>query len=320
MKKIAILTSGGDAPGMNAAIRAVTRTALYHGMQVMGVRHGFNGLINGELFEMTLRSVSDIIHRGGTILYTARSREFMTPEGQKDAFETCKKFEIDAVVVLGGDGSFHGCKALIGMGVSCIGVPCTIDNDIACSEYTIGYDTAMNTAMEMVDKLRDTTQAHQRCSVVEVMGRHAGYIALNTGIAAGAIACLVPEIKYDLEKDVIARMFQTERTGKQHFIVLVAEGAGSATEIAAAIQKRTGIDARATVLGHVQRGGSPTLRDREIASRMGFKAVELIKNGETNRVVSMANGEITSFLIDDALVMEKTISPEIIEIARVISI
>ncbi|MDL2215703.1 6-phosphofructokinase [Ruminococcaceae bacterium OttesenSCG-928-N02] len=320
IKTIGVLTSGGDAPGMNAAIRAVTRTAIYNDMNVLGVRRGFNGLINGDIFEMQLRTVSDIIHRGGTILYSTRSREFTTPEGQLDAIDTCKKFGIDALVIIGGDGSFKGGEALARQGIPCVGVPATIDNDIACSEYTIGYDTAMNTAMEMIDKLRDTTQAHQRCSVVEVMGRHSGYIAVNTGIAVGALACLVPEVPFELERDVISRMFQTERTGKQHFIILVAEGVGQATEIAATIQKRTGIDARATILGHVQRGGSPSLRDRELASRMGYHAVNLLQKGMVNRVVCMANDAITDVDMTQALLMRKSLSPEILEVARVISI
>ena len=284
VKTIGVLTSGGDAPGMNAAVRAVVRTALGHGMRVIGIQRGFNGLLNGETYEMNLRSVSEIIHRGGTVLYTARCLEFKTEEGQKKGAEMCQKLGIDALVVIGGDGSFRGAKALANLGIPCIGIPGTIDNDIACSEYTIGYDTAMNTAVEMVDKLRDTTQSHDRCSVVEVMGRNAGYIALNVGIATGAIATLIPERPYDLERDILERMQFTQKTGKKHFIVIVAEGAGHAQDLANEIQARTGIDSRATVLGHVQRGGSPTLRDRVTASRMGYQAVILLEKGIFNRL------------------------------------
>ncbi|WP_291245794.1 ATP-dependent 6-phosphofructokinase, partial [Fournierella sp.] len=226
IKTIGVLTSGGDAPGMNAAVRAVVRTALSKGIKVIGIQRGYNGLLNGEVREMDLRSVSEIIHRGGTVLYTARCLEFVTAEGQKKGAEKCKELGIDAMVVIGGDGSFKGARALANLGIPCIGIPGTIDNDIACSEYTIGYDTAMNTAVEMIDKLRDTTQSHDRCSVVEVMGRNAGYIALNVGIATGALAILIPERPYDLEHDIISRMNQTQKTGKKHFIVIVAEGVG----------------------------------------------------------------------------------------------
>lgn len=249
IKTIGVLTSGGDAPGMNAAVRAVVRTALSKGIKVIGIQRGYNGLLNGEVREMDLRSVSEIIHRGGTVLYTARCLEFVTAEGQKKGAEKCKELGIDAMVVIGGDGSFKGARALANLGIPCIGIPGTIDNDIACSEYTIGYDTAMNTAVEMIDKLRDTTQSHDRCSVVEVMGRNAGYIALNVGIATGALAILIPERPYDLEHDIISRMNQTQKTGKKHFIVIVAEGVGHAQELANEIQARTGIDSRATVLG-----------------------------------------------------------------------
>ncbi len=226
IKTIGVLTSGGDAPGMNAAIRAVTRTALYHGMKVMGIYRGYNGLINGDIKEMNVRSVSEIIHRGGTMLYTARCLEFKTLEGQKKAADRCRELGIDALVVIGGDGSFRGCKDMAAQGIPCVGLPGTIDNDIACSDYTIGYDTAMNTAVEMIDKLRDTTQCHDRCSVVEVMGRNAGYLALNTGIAVGALAILIPEMPFDIEKDIVQRMNDTRRTGKHHFIIIVAEGVG----------------------------------------------------------------------------------------------
>ena len=302
VKTIGVLTSGGDAPGMNAAVRAVVRTALGHGMRVIGIQRGFNGLLNGETYEMNLRSVSEIIHRGGTVLYTARCLEFKTEEGQRKGAEMCEKLGIDALVVIGGDGSFRGAKALANLGIPCIGIPGTIDNDIACSEYTIGYDTAMNTAVEMVDKLRDTTQSHDRCSVVEVMGRNAGYIALNVGIATGAIATLIPERPYDLERDILDRMQFTQKTGKKHFIVIVAEGAGHAQDLANEIQARTGIDSRSTVLGHVQRGGSPTLRDRVTASRMGYQAVVLLEKGIFNRVVAVSADKIVDYDINVATI------------------
>ena len=320
VKTIGVLTSGGDAPGMNAAVRAVVRTALGHGMRVIGIQRGFNGLLNGETYEMNLRSVSEIIHRGGTVLYTARCLEFKTEEGQKKGAEMCQKLGIDAMVVIGGYGSFRGAKALANLGIPCIGIPGTIDNDIACSEYTIGYDTAMNTAVEMVDKLRDTTQSHDRCSVVEVMGRNAGYIALNVGIATGAIATLIPERPYDLERDILDRMQFTQKTGKKHFIVIVAEGAGHAQDLANEIQARTGIDSRATVLGHVQRGGSPTLRDRVTASRMGYQAVILLEKGIFNRVVAVSADKIVDYDINVALSMHKSIDTTLLDVAETISI
>lgn len=320
VKTIGVLTSGGDAPGMNAAVRAVVRTALGHGMRVIGIQRGFNGLLNGETYEMNLRSVSEIIHRGGTVLYTARCLEFKTEEGQRKGAEMCEKLGIDALVVIGGDGSFRGAKALANLGIPCIGIPGTIDNDIACSEYTIGYDTAMNTAVEMVDKLRDTTQSHDRCSVVEVMGRNAGYIALNVGIATGAIATLIPERPYDLERDILERMQFTQKTGKKHFIVIVAEGAGHAQDLANEIQARTGIDSRATVLGHVQRGGSPTLRDRVTASRMGYQAVILLEKGIFNRVVAVSADKIVDYDINVALSMHKSIDTTLLDVADTISI
>ena len=320
VKTIGVLTSGGDAPGMNAAVRAVVRTALGHGMRVIGIQRGFNGLLNGETYEMNLRSVSEIIHRGGTVLYTARCLEFKTEEGQRKGAEMCEKLGIDALGVIGGDGSFRGAKALANLGIPCIGIPGTIDNDIACSEYTIGYDTAMNTAVEMVDKLRDTTQSHDRCSVVEVMGRNAGYIALNVGIATGAIATLIPERPYDLERDILERMQFTQKTGKKHFIVIVAEGAGHAQDLANEIQARTGIDSRATVLGHVQRGGSPTLRDRVTASRMGYQAVILLEKGIFNRVVAVSADKIVDYDINVALSMHKSIDTTLLDVAETISI
>lgn len=319
-KTIAVLTSGGDAPGMNAALRAVVRTGISYGMQVYGVRRGYNGLLNGDMFQMNLRSVSDIIHHGGTALYTARSPEFNTPEGVKKAADKCRAMGVDGVVVIGGDGSFRGARDLTNAGIPCIGVPGTIDNDIACTEYTVGFDTAMNTAMEMVDRLRDTTESHDRCSVVEVMGRRCGDLALHTGIAVGATTILVPEIPYDFERDVIQRMMFTQKTGKKHFIIVVAEGVGGTEELAKKIEAATGIESRATILGHVQRGGSPTLRDRVMASRMGFHAVELLDQGIGNRVVAFRESKVVDFDITEALEMKRVFDKDLYEIALRISI
>ncbi len=319
-KTIAVLTSGGDAPGMNAALRAVVRAGISYGMQVYGVRRGYNGLLNGDMFQMNLRSVSDIIHHGGTFLYTARSPEFNTPEGVKKAADRCRAMGVDGVVVIGGDGSFRGARDLTNAGIPCIGVPGTIDNDIACTEYTVGFDTAMNTAMEMVDRLRDTTESHDRCSVVEVMGRRCGDLALHTGIAVGATSILVPEVPYDFERDVIQRMMFTQKTGKKHFIIVVAEGVGGTEELAKKIEAATGIESRATILGHVQRGGSPTLRDRVMASRMGFHAVELLDQGIGNRVVAFHESKVVDYDITEALEMKRVFDKELYEIALRISI
>ena len=305
IKTIGVLTSGGDAPGMNPAIRAVVRAAIFNGFNVKGIRHGYNGLINDDIFDMNLRSVSEIIHRGGTMLYTARSDEFTTLEGQLKAVETCKKHGIDALVVIGGDGSFRGCQAIARHGIKTIGIPGTIDNDIACSEYTIGFDTALNTAMDMIDKLRDTTQSHERCSVVEVMGRHAGYIAVNTGIATGALCVLVPEQPWDIDKDVVARIKETQAEGKKNFLIIVAEGAGKALKIAEEIQQKTGLDTRGTVLGHVQRGGQPTARDRINATYLGHEAVMLLAEGKTCRVVALEGDSVVDYDITEALAMHK---------------
>ncbi len=314
IKKIGILTSGGDAPGMNAAVRAVTRAAIRKGMQVYGIRRGYNGLINGDVFEMNERSVSDIIQRGGTMLYTARCPEFRTEEGVEKAKAKCEELGLEGIVVIGGDGSFRGAADLSAKGILCVGLPGTIDNDIACTEYTIGYDTAMNTVVEMVDKLRDTTQSHDRCSVVEVMGRGAGYIALNAGIACGATYVITSEIPYDL--DVVAKkMLESKKTGKQHFIIVVSEGVGHSDEIARTLQEKTEIEARTTILGHVQRGGSPTVRDRVVASQMGYYAVELLSQGIGNRVVGMQNSKIVDFDIQEALAMKKPFEEELYHIA-----
>lgn len=319
-KTIAVLTSGGDAPGMNAAVRAVARAALSKGIKVYGVRRGYNGLLNGDVFEMNLRSVSDILSKGGTVLYTARSPEFNTKEGVKKAADNCIKLGIDGVVVIGGDGSFRGARDLTGEGIPCIGVPGTIDNDISSSDYTIGFDTAMNTAMEMIDKIRDTAQSHDRCSVVEVMGRRCGDIALEVGIAIGASAILVPEVPYDLKKDVIDVLLKNRETGKKHFIIVVAEGIGGIDGIVKEIEAQTGIETRGTVLGHVQRGGSPTLRDRVVASRMGYRAVELLEEGQSNRVVVMKDNHIVDYDISEALAMKKQFNTKLFNIAHEISI
>ena len=320
INKIGVLTSGGDAPGMNAAIRGVTRYAIQKGLTVEGIIRGYEGLLSHETRPLGRRDVGAIIHRGGTMLRTARCLEFKKKETQKKAVAYLRELEIDALVVIGGDGSMRGAQALSRLGFPTITIPGTIDNDIACSDYTIGYDTAMNTAVEMIDKLRDTTQSHDRCSVVEVMGRNAGYIALNTGIACGALVTLIPEVPYDLERDVISRMKATQKTGKRHFIIIVAEGVGRAHDIANEIQSRTGIDSRATVLGHVQRGGSPSLRDRVTASRMGYHAVELLSKGIYNRVVATKAESIVDYDIAVALSMYKTIDTSLLDIAGAISI
>ena len=319
IKTIGVLTSGGDAPGMNAAVRAVTRTAISRGIKVYGIRRGYNGLINGDIIEMNERSVSDILQKGGTCLYTARCPEFRTAEGVDKAVEKCKEIGLEGIVVIGGDGSFRGAADLSAKGILCIGLPGTIDNDIACTEYTIGYDTAMNTALDMVDKIRDTAQSHDRCSVVEVMGRNAGYIAVNTGIACGATEIITKEMPYNLD-DIAKKMLETRKTGKQHFIIVVSEGVGHAQEIAQTLQEKTGIEARATILGHVQRGGSPTLRDRVVASQMGHYAVKLLEQGIGNRVVGMQAGKIVDFDIQEALSMKKPYEEELHQIAREIAI
>ena len=317
---IAVLTSGGDAPGMNAAVRAVVRTAIFKGMDVYGVQRGYNGLLTGEVVKMDLRSVSDIIHRGGTVLYTARSPKFRTQEGVNQAADYCRELGIKGVVVIGGHGSYRGARDLTHAGIPCVGLPGTIDNDISSTDYTIGFDTAMNTAMHMVDNIRDTSQSHDRCSVVEVMGRNAGYLALHTGIACGATAILVPERPYNLERDVIEKITRTQQTGKKNFIVVVAEGVGGTENIARQIQELTGIDTRATILGHVQRGGSPTVRDRVLATQLGYHAVELLEQGIGNRVVGIKEDKVVDFDIDEALEMEKPFEDELYEIANAVSI
>ncbi|MDK2802536.1 MAG: 6-phosphofructokinase [Oscillospiraceae bacterium] len=318
VKSIGVLTSGGDAPGMNAAVRAVVRAAIRKGIEVYGIYRGYNGLINGDVKKMEMRTVSDIIQKGGTILYTARCAEFRTKEGVEKGKQTCLKYGMDGVVVIGGDGSFEGAAVLSKAGIPCIGIPGTIDNDISCSEYTIGYDTAMNTALSMIDKIRDTAQSHDRCSIVEVMGRNAGYIALNTGIACGASYIIVPEISYDIN-NIIEKIKVSKELGKQHFIILVAEGIGNIEDMSKIIEKSTGIETRATVLGHVQRGGSPTVRDRVIASQFGYRAVELLAEGIGNRVIGLKDNKTVDYDIKEGLAMKKEFDKEMFDISYNIS-
>lgn len=311
VKRIGVLTSGGDAPGMNAAVRAVVRTAVSHGVQCVGIRRGWNGLINSDFVQLNGSSVSHIINKGGTMLYTARSMEFMNPEGRAKALNTCKLLGLDGIVAIGGDGTFRGALALsrqaaeAGSDLSVVGIPATIDNDIGCSHYTIGFDTACNTAVECIDKLRDTMQSHERCSVVEVMGRHAGYLALYVGIAVGATAVLIPEREVDFQEDVVEKIRRARLAGSTHYMVVVAEGAGSAFDIGKRIHDEVGIDPRVTVLGHIQRGGSPTARDRETASRMGYEAVLTLLSNRGNRIIATRDGHIVDLDMEEALAMTK---------------
>jgi len=307
VKRIGVLTSGGDAPGMNPCVRAVVRTALYHGIECYGIRRGWNGLINGDIIRLNEKNISHIINRGGTILYTARSKEFLTEEGQKKAVSTCKFLGLDSIIAIGGDGTFRGALALSKYGINVIGIPATIDNDISCTNYCIGFDTAANTAIECIDKLRDTMQSHERCSVVEVMGRNAGFLAMYVGLAVGATAVLVPEEPINFEKDVIEKIRQARFNGFTHYMIVVAEGAGSASEIAKQIKDAIDLDPRVTVLGHIQRGGVPTGRDRINATKMGFLAVDALLNGKTNRIICTKDGNFTDIDINDALSMEKKI-------------
>lgn len=320
IRTIGVLTSGGDAPGMNAAIRAVVRSGAYYGVKVMGVRKGYNGLINGEMQEMNARSVSETLQRGGTILQTARCLEFKEPEGVKRGVEIAKVFGLDGLVVIGGDGSFRGAKDLCAMGLPTVAIPGTIDNDIDCSEYTVGYDTALNTVIDAVDKIRDTATSHERCSLIEVMGRGAGYIAVNAGIACGAEVILIPETKFDFDQDVLRPILESKSRGKKHSIIIVAEGVGGVVEMAKEIEEKTGIESRATILGHIQRGGSPTVRDRVMASQMGVKAVELLLEGKSNRVVCVRGSDIVDIDIEEALAMKKTLPMELVELARKLSV
>lgn len=318
VKTIGVLTSGGDAPGMNAAIRAVVRTAIHSGLNVKGIMRGYAGLLQEEIVDMASNSVADIIHRGGTILYTARCKEFTTPEGQEKGADICKKHGIDGIVVIGGDGSFQGAGKLAALGINTIGVPGTIDLDIACTDYTIGFDTAVNTAMEAIDKVRDTSTSHERCSIIEVMGRNAGYIALWCGFANGAEDVLLPE-RYDgNEQALINRIIDNRKRGKKHNIIINAEGIGHSTSMARRIEAATGIETRATILGHMQRGGTPTCKDRVYASIMGAKAAQLLVEGKSNRVMAYKQGEYVDFDIQEALNMRKDIPEDQYAISRIL--
>ncbi len=307
IRRIGVLTSGGDAPGMNPCVRAVVRTALYHGIECYGIRRGYNGLITGDIIRLDEKNISHIINRGGTILYTARSKEFMSVEGQQKAASTCKFLGLDGIIAIGGDGTFRGAAALSEFGINVICIPATIDNDIPCTNYSIGFDTAANTAIECIDKLRDTMQSHERCSVVEVMGRNAGYLAMYVGLAVGATAVLVPEKAIDINRDVIEKIRQARLNGFTHYMIVVAEGAGSASDIAGKIKDHLDLDPRVTVLGHIQRGGCPTGRDRVNATKMGYLAVELLKNGETNKIICTNNGRFMNVDIQEGLAMHRDI-------------
>ena len=322
IKTIGVLTSGGDAPGMNAAIRAVVREAIVKGLKVKGIRRGYAGLLQEEIVDMEAKDVSDIIERGGTILQTARCMEFTTPEGQQKGAEICKKHGIDGIIVIGGDGSFKGAQKLAALGINTIGLPGTIDLDIACTEYTIGFDTAVNTAMEAIDKIRDTSTSHERCSIVEVMGRGAGYIALWCGMATGAEDILIPE-SFDgnlpkVEQQIIEHLLRNRAKGKTHHMVINAEGVGHSYSMAKRIESATGIETRATILGHMQRGGSPTAKDRVYASMMGAYAVDLLCAGKTNRVVGYQNGRFMDMDIDEGLAMTKDIDEYQLQIAHLL--
>lgn len=320
IKKIAVLTSGGDSPGMNAAIRAVTRKAIFNGLDIVGIQRGYQGLLEEDFLEFGPRSVSDTIQRGGTILRTARSEEFKTEAGKKKGAEICRKHGIDAVVVIGGDGSYRGALALSHEGIAVMGLPGTIDLDIACTDYTIGFDTAVNTALEAIDKIRDTSSSHERCSIVEVMGRNAGYIALWCGVASGAEDILLPEkYSYD-EQEIINHIIESRKIGKTHHLIINAEGIGHSTSMARRIEAATGMETRATILGYMQRGGAPTCKDRYYASIMGAMAVDLLAEGKANRVIGHHEGEFMDFDIDEALAMEKQIPEYQYEIAKALSI
>ena len=305
IKRIGVLTSGGDAPGMNAAVRAVVRTALSYGIECIGIRRGWQGLINSDFIRLTSESVGHILSRGGTILYTARSKEFMTEAGRMKAVATCRMLGLDGIVAIGGDGTFRGALELSRLGIPVVGVPATIDNDVGCTNYTIGFDTACNTAIECIDKLRDTMQSHERCSVVEVMGRNAGFLALYVGIAVGATAVLVPERELDFQRDVVERIRESRLAGNTHFMIVVAEGVGSAVDIGHQIHDALGLDPRVTVLGHIQRGGAPHARDRETATRMGYYAVKAFAEGRGNCIIGTQEGDLVELPIEEALKMKK---------------
>ncbi|NLJ40028.1 MAG: 6-phosphofructokinase [Clostridiales bacterium] len=319
MKTIGILTSGGDAPGMNAAIRAVVRAAIYNNIKVMGIRRGYNGLIYGDLFEMDITSVGDIVHRGGTILHTDRSEEFKTEKGQKKAKNIIEVFGIEGIAVIGGDGTIKGGKDLAQMGTPVVCIPATIDNDVNCTDYTIGFDTAANTVLDAINKIRDTVQSHQRANVIEVMGRGRGDIALYAGVAGGAEHIIIPEVSFDLN-DLCKRLIQGKDRGKQSHIIILSEGMYNVNEFCLDIEEKTGIETRATVLGHIQRGGNPSVFDRILASRMGYHAVNLLRNGISNKVICIKNNHITDIDINKALTMEKAFDNELFDISMVLSI
>ena len=314
LRRIGVLTSGGDAPGMNAAVRAVTRTALGLGLEVVGIRRGYHGLITGDFTTLNSRDVSHILAAGGTMLYTARCEEFLNEDGRNQAIATCRLLGIDGLVAIGGDGTFRGALELSRLGLPVVGIPATIDNDVGCSNYTIGFDTACNTAIECIDKLRDTMQSHERCSVVEVMGRNAGFLALYVGIAVGATAALIPERELDFQRDVADPIQLSRLSGNTHFMIVVAEGAGKATDIGKQIHEELGLDPRVTILGHVQRGGSPTARDREIASRMGYTAVKALYDGAGSSIVGTHDGFLKLTPIEEALKMTKHIQMDRYEV------
>ena len=314
VKRIGILTSGGDAPGMNAVIRSVVRSATTRGIECVGIRRGYSGLISGDVIRLDSDSVSRIINRGGTMFYTARCEEFMTEMGQSKAAATCKQFGLDGIVAVGGDGTFRGLLALSKHGVSVVGIPATIDNDISCTDYCLGYDTAANTAVEAIDRLRDTMQSHERCSVVEVMGHRAGHLALYVGLATSATAVLIPEKEFDFEKDVVENIIKARLGGRTHFMIIVAEGAGSAVEIGDKIREELALDTRVTILGHIQRGGSPSARDRVTAASMGYEAVKVLAEGKTNRVIRSVSGKFENIDIAEALNMKKGLDQEQYEV------
>lgn len=320
IRRIGVLTSGGDAPGMNALIRSVVRSASANDISVLGIRRGYSGLINGDIIEMGARSVDGIIRKGGTMLYTARCKEMLTEEGLQKAADTCRYLGIDGLICCGGDGTFRGAQALSRKGVPCIGVPGTIDNDIGCSDYTIGFDTACNTAIECIDKLRDTMQSHERCSVVEVMGRRAGHLALQVGCAVGATAICLPERQLDFDTEIVERMRVGRIKGRNHHIIIVAEGYGSAQEVADQIHEATGIDTRVTILGHIQRGGSPSAMDRVMATRMGYAAVRALMEGKTNRVVVSDNNIVTDIDIEEGLAQSKDLNQCLFEAQQTVAI
>ena len=319
IRRIGILTSGGDAPGMNAAIRAAVRTCAQNGVTPIGIHRGYNGLIHSDVVEMDARSVNGITSKGGTILYTARCEEFKTPEGLQLAVNSCRYLGLDGLIAIGSDGTFRGAQDLSRFGISVVGIPGTIDNDIVCTDYTIGFDTAANTAVECIDRLRDTMQSHERCSVVEVMGHRAGYLALYVGVAVGATAVLVPEREYDFERHVAEKIRRARLSGKTNFMIVVAEGAASGIAVGEEIREKLGLDPRVTILGHIQRGGNASAKDRVMATRMGYEAVQLLAEGKTNRIICARGEQIVDVDIDEGLAMKKTLNPEELEVMTVMT-